>query len=173
MCPIDWSAIAIVVATIFGPIFAVWASEWRQQHRALHDRKEWVFRTLLATKSYPLMLDHVRALTQIEAAFLGSAPEVLEEWSLYLKHLRSPQGESEAAQTAWHQTSGELLRNILKAMADHLKIPLSKLQLNEKTYYPDGYVISEIRQQEIQELLLAVLKDGRPINIRTIIDPKP
>lgn len=37
---IDW---AVVFATLAGPILAVWASEWRQQRRALHERKEWVF----------------------------------------------------------------------------------------------------------------------------------
>lgn len=40
---IDW---AVLLATLLGPILAVWASEWRQRRRALYDRKEWVFRTL-------------------------------------------------------------------------------------------------------------------------------
>ena len=51
MCEIDWSAIAIVGATILGPVLAVWASEIRQRHRQGQDRKEWVFRTLMTTRS--------------------------------------------------------------------------------------------------------------------------
>ena len=165
----DWSIkatdVAIVLSTIAGPILAVWASEIRQRRRALLEKKEWIFHTLWATKSSPLRLEHVQALTLIEPTFHVSAPSVLDEWYIYLKHLRTPQGESEAEKSAWHQKSEELLRNILKAIAEHLKIPLTKLQLNEKSYYPDGYVLNEIRQQEIQKLFLELLENRRTLSV--------
>jgi len=51
MCEVNWLALAIVSATISGPILAVWASEIRQQRRQATNRKEWVFRTLMTTRS--------------------------------------------------------------------------------------------------------------------------
>ena len=65
----DWSAVAIVLATILGPILAVWASEIRQRNRQAQDRKEWVFRTLMTTRSTRMSLDHVSALNHIDFAF--------------------------------------------------------------------------------------------------------
>ena len=60
---IDW---AVVFATLAGPILAVWASEWRQQHRAVRERKEWVFRTLMSTRAARLRIEHVGAINQID-----------------------------------------------------------------------------------------------------------
>jgi len=56
---IDW---AVVFATLAGPILAVWASEWRQRRRAVHERKEWVFRTLMTTRGAKMQPLHVEAL---------------------------------------------------------------------------------------------------------------
>lgn len=55
-------------------------------------------------------------------------------------------------------------------MAIDLRIPFSKSEITDNSYYPDAYVAGEITQQETQELLLQVLKNGRPINIRVIPD---
>lgn len=169
----DWSALAIVLATMLGPVLAVWASEYRQQHRSALDRKKWVFHTLHATRSSRMKIEHVQALTQIESAFLGKDAEaVLVEWGLYLKHLRTPQGQTDEARAAWFARSDELFRVLLQAMAHHLKIPLNKLQLSEQSYYPDGYALVELRQMETQILLLELLRAQRSFPV-SIIDPQP
>ena len=73
MCIIDWTLkitdLAIVGSTLAGPILAVWASEWRQERKALHERKEWVFRTLWSTRSAKLRPEHVQALNHIDFAY--------------------------------------------------------------------------------------------------------
>lgn len=61
MCTIDFTALAIVIATISGPILAVWASEIRQHRRQASDRREWIFRTLMTTRSSRLNPDHITA----------------------------------------------------------------------------------------------------------------
>jgi len=43
MYEINWLAISIVIATVAGPILAVWASEIRQHRRQARDRREWYF----------------------------------------------------------------------------------------------------------------------------------
>lgn len=88
---IDW---AVVFATIAGPILAVWASEWRQQRRAVHDRKEWVFRTLMTTRGAKMQPLHVEALNHIAFAFPQSShPEVFDAWSLYHAQLSTHYGD--------------------------------------------------------------------------------
>lgn len=83
---IDW---AVVFATLSGPILAVWASEWRQQRRALHERKEWVFRTLMSTRAARLRIEHVAAINQIDFAFpRQSCASVQDAWGLYRQNNR-------------------------------------------------------------------------------------
>ena len=176
MCEIDWSAIAIVFATLVGPILAVWASEWRQARRALVERKEWVFRTLMSTRAARLRIEHVEAINQIDFAFPRvSCTAVQDAWGLYRQHLRHPEAvaEDEAVRRAWHSKANDLLADLLHQMAIDLNIPFSKSEITDNSYYPDAYVTDELMQQATRHFLLQVLKDGRPINIRPIIDPKP
>lgn len=168
---IDW---AVVFATLIGPILAVWASEWRQARRALHDRKEWVFRSLWSTRSVKLHPDHVQALNHIDFAFPEKDyPKISDAWHLYFAHLNTDQGQTEDSLLRWHEKSSNLLADLILLMATDLKIPFSKSLVNQPSYYPSGYAFTEAQQNELRALLLQVLKDGRPINIRPIIDPKP
>jgi hypothetical protein len=170
---IDW---AVVFATLAGPILAVWASEWRQARRAVRERKEWVFRSLMSTRAARLRIEHVTAINQIDFAFpRESSAAVQDTWGLYRRHLRNPDASSEDANVhrAWQEKSNHLLVDLLHEMANDLKIPFSKSDITDNSYYPDAYVTDEFMQHEIRRLLLQVLKDGRPLNIRPIVDAKP
>ena len=124
---IDW---AVVCATIAGPILAVWASEWRQQRKLLHDRKEWVFRALWSTRSVNLHPDHVQALNNIDFAFpQKDFPKIADAWGLYFAHLCTPMGESKDSRLSWNETANNLLANLVHLMAIELKIPFSKTQV--------------------------------------------
>ena len=174
MCVV-WSIkatdVAIVFATIAGPILAVWAAEWRQARRADRERKEWVFRTLMSTRAARLRIEHVMAINQIDFAFpRKSCASVQDAWGLYRQHLRHPDSISEfpAIKQAWQSKSNDLLADLLHQMAIDLHILFSKSEITDNSYYPDAYVTGEITHQKTQELLLQVLENGRPINIRVI-----
>lgn len=171
----DWSAVAIVLATMLGPVLAVWASEYRQQHRALHERKEWVFRTLMSTRAARLHIEHVAAINQIDFAFpRQSCASVQDAWGLYRQHLRHPDSLSEGAiRQAWQNKANDLLAELLHQMATDLDIPFSKSEITDNSYYPDAYVLDEITERETRRLLLEVLRNGRPINIRPIEGAEP
>ena len=174
MCEINWSAISIITATVAGPILAVWASEIRQHRRQARDRREWVFRTLMTTRSTRLQPDHVSALNHIDFAFPQKAyPAIADAWGLYLAHLYSSQGETQESLDRWGDKAYSLLVDLLHLMANHLNIPFSKTSIKKDAYYPKGYAFTEFQQNELRTLLLEVLKSGRPINIRTIIDTPP
>lgn len=177
MCA-DWTIkatdVAIVCATLFGPIFAVWASEWRQRKRQIHDRKEWVFRSLWSTRSVPLHPDHVQALNHIDFAFPEKDyPAISDAWHLYFAHLNTDQGQTEDSLARWNDKSSSLLADLILLMASDLNFPFSKSLVKQPSYYPKGYVFTESQQNELRSLLLEVLKNGRPINIRTIKEDNP
>lgn len=167
---IDW---AVVFTTLVGPILAVWASEWRQQHRAAREQKEWVFRTLMSTRAARLRIEHVGAINQIDFAFpRESCAAVQDAWGLYRQHLRHADSisEDQAVRQAWQNKANDLLADLLHQMALDLKIPFSKSEITNNSYYPDAYITDEISTQETRHLLLQVLKNGRPINIRVVPD---
>ena len=178
---LDWSLklgdIAVVFATLVGPILAVWASEWRQQKKAATDRKEWVFRTLMSTRGAKLRQEHVAAINHIEFAFpRKTCPGIDDARALYRKHLKHPDSvaEDSAIRQAWGHKANDLFAELLFLLAMNLEIPFTKTEITEDSYRPDAHLISEFEWQEIRHLALQVLKNGRPINFRPIIDsPAP
>jgi len=161
---IDW---AVVFATLAGPILAVWASEWRQARRAVQERKEWVFRTLMTTRSTPLRQEHVSALNHIDFAFPQKKyPKIADAWGLYYTHLHSERGETQDSAARWDEKASSLLADLIHLMASDLDIPFSKTQIQKPAYFPIGHVFTESQQNELRALLLEVLKGDRAIPIR-------
>ena len=171
----DWtiklSDIAIIFATLVGPILAVWASEWRQQQKAQQDRKEWVFRTLMSTRGAKLRVDHVAAINHIEFAFpRKTCPQIDDSRSLYRKHLRNQDSLSAdvGVRQAWNNKANDLFSAMLFLMAQNLRIPFTQTDITEESYHPDAHYFSELEWQEIRNLTLQVLKNGRPIYIKSV-----
>lgn len=173
---IDWSVrptdIAIVFATLVGPIFAIWASEWRQKNRQNQERKEWVFRTLMTTRSARLHPDHIQALNHIAFVF-SDHKEVVDAWGLYFSHLKADQGSTQDSQKAWNDKSNTLLADLLHLMAKDLNISFSKTDIIQPSYYPRGYELTEEEQQQLRRLLLELLRNERSINMNATIFSPP
>jgi hypothetical protein len=174
MCIIDWTAVAIVSATIAGPVLAVWASEIRQHRKAARDRREWVFRTLMTSRSSRLQPEHVAALNHIDFAFPQKTyPKIADAWGLYFAHLNSSQGNTQESLDRWAAEGYNLLVDLLHQMANVLNIPFSKTSIQKSAYYPQLYVFTEQQQNELRALVIEVLKGDRPISIRPVIDTPP
>ena len=167
------SDVAVIFATLVGPILAVWAAEWRQGRKAQLDRKEWVFRTLMSTRGAKLRPEHVAAINHIEFAFpRKQCPKIDDSRALYRKHLRS-EGSIDpdaAISRAWNSKANDLFGEMLFLMAENLKIPFTRTDITEESYHPDAHFFSEMESQEIRRLTLDVLKNGRPIHIRASVD---
>ncbi|MEY8688302.1 MAG: DUF6680 family protein [Leptothrix sp. (in: b-proteobacteria)] len=177
---VDWSMkfsdLAVIFATLIGPILAVWAAEWRQARKAERDRMEWVFRTLMSTRGAKLRQDHVSAINHIEFAFpKQKCPAIDDARALYRKQLRHQDSLADdlAVRQAWGNRANDLFADLLYLMALELKIPFTKTEITEESYRPDAHFFSELEWGEIRYLLLQVLKNGRPINFRPIIDSAP
>lgn len=175
-CSVRVTDLAIIFATLLGPILAVWAAEKRQERKAERDRKEWVFRTLMSTRGAKLRQEHVAAINHIEFAFPRTkCPAIDDARALYRRHLKHQDSVAEdpAVRQAWGNRANDLFADLLYLMALNLNIPFTKTEITEDSYHPDAHLFNELEWQEIRHLMLQVLKNGRPINFRPIIDPPP
>ncbi|MGD9841786.1 MAG: DUF6680 family protein [Steroidobacteraceae bacterium] len=154
--------------TILGPVLAVWASEIRQRGRQAHDRQEWVFRTLMTTRSTRMSLDHVSALNHIDFAFpQNKHPQIADAWGLYLDHLNKGPGDTQESLNRWLDGGDNLLADLIHIMASDLSVPFPKTSIKRAAYYPKVHWDTEMQLNEIRELLLQLLKNERSLYVTT------
>ena len=166
----DWLMIA---ATVTGPILAVQAQKWLERYRTDRDRKEAIFRTLMATRSMILHPDHVRALNGIELAFYSdakgnvprqrSAAAVVECWRTYFDHLHkhSATGEIVAGSPEdkrFLEKSHELLTDLLLKMAEHLRYSITEREIKRGAYYPRFFTDAERNNEIIRDGIAKLMR---------------
>ena len=169
----DWTLrgadLAIVFATLAGPVLAVWASEWRQRRRSEDDRREWIFRTLLLGRGLPFNPDQVAAINLIPLAFPESKyPSVIDSQQLYVRHLQAPPSPA-------NESSGrgdDLFLDLLVALATAIGLKFRKADLRVRAYRPDRFAASEVKAAQVQDLLLQLLEQRRALHVK-VDDKKP
>jgi hypothetical protein len=167
----DVTGPAMIFATIVGPVLAVWASEWRYSRRSKQESRGRVFHTLMSTRATRLNIVHVEALNQIDFVFQDKKYSLIREsWKLYRQQLQSV--ESAEVQAVWQTKANDLFANLLHEISKGLNLPYTKSYIIDKSYRPDAHLTNELDFIEIRQLILQVLKDGRPINIRSVDEPK-
>lgn len=133
--PISDEALAIVVATFLGPIFAVVITLWRQSRNDKYTRRLYVFRALMATRGVGLSPEHVGALNLIEVDYFR-CKGVQAAWLKYKDHLCN-KGMPEA--TAWHESREKLLASLLHEMANILNFRIDAIDIFRSGYAPQGW----------------------------------
>lgn len=68
-----WLGIAVVIATLLGPILAVLVTRWIDNRRQHKSRQMEVFRALMRSRRSALSADYVTALNTVEVEFAGIA----------------------------------------------------------------------------------------------------
>ena len=64
--------IGVIVATLFGPVLAVWVTRSVDDRRAQRARQLDIFRTLMRSRRVPLSHERVQALNLVEIEFYGN-----------------------------------------------------------------------------------------------------
>ena len=152
----DWS-IAIIVATLIGPVLAVQAQKWLERGRALKERRLTIFRILMATRAAMLSPSHVEALNAVPVEFFGSGKklkQINEAWKLYLDH----HDERLTANDAWSQKRRDLFLDLLHHMSQFLGYDFTRAQLDRDIYSPKAHGDLEIEQSLIRRGIVALLK---------------
>jgi hypothetical protein len=134
----DSSSVAIVIATVMGPILAVQAQKYLERHRDQKRAKDTIFRVLMATRASRLTPDHVQALNGIELAFYGGGEKekrVREAWRAYHHHLNDKSYQPDRMGD-WEVRQIDLLIDLLHEMAVCLGYDFDKTHLKNSWYSP-------------------------------------
>jgi hypothetical protein len=164
----DWTFrvtdIVMIFAVIAGPILAVAATEVYRRRKELSDRRELVFRTLMATRSATLSPNHIENLNMVDTLFHGSRREdraVVDAWKVYLQHL----GDGQYAKESWGARKADLMHDLLHKMSVAVGYSFELSHIKSGAYYPDGYQTAEWDWQEVRQMLVQILKGAHPLRV--------
>lgn len=174
----SWNDVAIVFATLVGPIAAVQAQKWLERRRQEEDRKIDLFVRLMATRAARVSPEHVRALNMIDIVFYGKPSkrgpptrsakdaDVLSAWQEYYTHLNAvPRPAPGAAEVAWRSRSEELFLNLIEKLALATNFKFDRDQLRSRHYSPEAAGTVDQAQNEVLLGASAVLSGRRSLRV--------
>ena len=171
----DWilliSAIVQVLAVLVAPLIALRVNQKLQDNKEKHERKTWLFRTLMATRAATLAPEHVQALNMIDIEFHGNeqkCKDVVEAWKAYLDLLNN----STMNPDIWVQKREELLIDLLFKMAISLGYDLSKTTIKGTSYFPRAHSDLESDQVAIRKGFAQIIEGKRAFPVVVIDPPK-
>ena len=161
----------LVLVTFVAPIAAVQAQKWIERHREKRRGKDFIFRTLMATRAARVSREHVQALNMIDLEFYGGGTRekrVREVWRQYLDHLNTQYDKAAAA--TWSMRQDELFVDLLYEMANCLGYDFDKIHIKNSSYSPVAHGNLEEVHNVIRLGLANVLK-GR-VSIPVTLTPR-
>jgi hypothetical protein len=150
--------IAIVLAALLGPVFAVQVQVFLERRREQKRRRTNIFHTLMRTRAQNLSGDHVQALNAIPIEFYGVV-EITAAYKAYIRHLDAPQTNPQG----WADRRTDLFMDLLSKVAVHLGYRFDVVQLKNEFYAPQAHFTVEAEQAAIREGLAKVLSGKLPL----------
>jgi len=159
----------MISAVFAGPIVAVQLSELLRKRQDTHNRRVYIFRTLMATRRSILASTHIEALNLLELEFHSSNrndKRVVDVWKIYLAHLCDTNYQPKEG---WDQRRQELLIDLLYEMNLAIGYSFDKSSIKNGAYAPQGYVSFENENTETRKLWLEILRGSRELPMRAYI----
>ncbi len=153
------TSIAVILATLTGPIIAVWVTRVIDERRSNRARKLEIFRALMRTRRATLTNDYVSALNMIEIDFHDS-PAVLSALSELMKHYSSG-----TVDQIWKEKSGRLSARLLYAIGKNLGYKMEQLDILEGGYMPNWAIQENEEQRDLRLALMNMLGGNRPLPV--------
>lgn len=154
----DWTIkiadLAIVFATLMGPILAIQAQKLLERKRALDERRMLIFRMLMATRAARLAPQHVEALNSVPIEFYGKDKKlraIVAAWKSYIDHMGVTIGEGGMSQEVWNKTCNDFFFDLLSLMAEFLGYEFNRVELSKEVYSPKGHYWIESDQEIIRK----------------------
>jgi hypothetical protein len=165
----DW---LVIIAILLAPLVAIQIQKYMENNREKRNRKMNIFRTLMATRGFPLNPQHVEALNMIDIEFYKNQ-KVVDTWKLLLdNYLNFPKDPKEpnfqSRLDACVKASNELLADLLYEMANALNYSFDKVHLKRGVYIPKGHTDIIVDQEIIRRSLVSVFLGQLPIPIKII-----
>lgn len=152
--------IAVVIATLLGPVFAVWVTRQIDGHRQTRERRMSVFRSLMATRRTSLAAERVAALNMVEIEFYGiSAVESAHRE--VMRHVNHPKPLPDD----WQGQHRKLVTKLISEIAQVLRYRLQQLDTLDGGYYPEGLANIDAEQHAVRQAIIATLNGNRPLRV--------
>lgn len=158
--------IAVVVATLMGPVLAVMVTRYIDEARAQKARQLEIFRAMMRTRNAALFPDHVNALNQVEIEF-HRVLDVMTAHREMMRFMNTPSPPDER----WGQRHRSYLTKLLSAMAKELGYDFEQLDVLEGGYYPSGWGQAEEQQLGIRLGLIELLSGKRTLPVHVTEKP--
>ena len=155
----SWKAsdVAIVFATLLGPVLAVQAQRLVDLLRERRRNRLAIFHTLMTTRAATLSPEHVRAINSIPLEFRGNRQAlkvILGAWKQYMDHLNTREMNIEV----WGPRRIELFVALLGKMATFLGYDFDPVELKNDVYSPIAHGQLETDQDLIRRGLVSLFK---------------
>lgn len=157
----DW---LMIFAVLTGPVIAVQLTRYLDNRKDENERKVMIFKTLMATRSYPLSWNHVEALNRIDLEFNQKNKKekaVISAWKEYFNLL----SDTSISPEQWSIKRVDLLVELLYRMAQVLNYDFDKTHIKTSAYSPMVHGMNEDEQIALRRGLLEVLEGKRQIPI--------
>jgi hypothetical protein len=153
--------VAVVIATLLGPILAVFVTRYVDKRRERTTRQYETFRALMRSRRANLSPEYVSALNTVEIEFAG-IKSVEDAQRLLFQHLnlRPQPGD-------WGDRLHRLQTRLLYAIAKQLGFEVEQLDVLEGGYVPQGWGTTEEQNTEVRNNVLEVLRGRRALKIET------
>lgn len=160
---LDWSIkatdLAIIFATLLGPILAVQAQGFTDERRDAKRRRMEIFHTLMRTRALTLSPTHVQALNDVPLEFAGKPyAAVRTAWKVYLNHMGN-----DTSHANWGARRVELLVSLLQTMGKALNYSFDAVQLEKDVYQPLAHNQHEEDMHAIRKGVAALFRDSHPL----------
>jgi hypothetical protein len=165
--PMDfYLGIAVVVATLFGPVLAVLVTRIIDQKRDRRQRQLDVFRALMRSRRAALSAEYVSAFNTVEVEFAGVKAVENAQRDL-LRHLGVQPQPPE-----WFDAFRRLQTRLLYAIAVHLKYKMEQLDVLESGYFPLGWGTTEEQQRALLQATNELVTGNRTLRVE-VVPPQP
>jgi hypothetical protein len=162
--------ILTIIAIIVGPIAAVQIEKYLQRNRDSKNRKESIFKTLMATRGTVLSYSHVEALNRIDLEFSNDKKykKIIDSWKEYFDNLS--QHATDEQLPVWSARNDELLANLLYEMGKAFNYKFDKVLIKRNVYSPVGHSNVEREQQALRHGIIDLLNGNRAVPMTLIQD---
>jgi hypothetical protein len=154
--------LAVVIATLLGPILAVFVTRYVDKRRQRTDRQYELFRALMRSRRANLSPEYVSALNTVEIEFAGIKSVDDAQRSLF-QHLNTRPQPSD-----WGDRLNRLQTRLLYAIAKQLGFQVEQLDVLEGGYVPQGWGTTEEQNTEVRNNVLEVLRGKRALKIEGV-----
>jgi hypothetical protein len=162
---------AVVLATIVGPIAAVFITRWNDHRREARGRLLNLYRTLMATRKMAISEEHVAAINMIKLNFMA--------WNRSLKHgrpishisIRLIHLEPKLRRSRRQDRRAELLAMLLVKIAANLGITKGEIEILHGGYAPQGWVDRDLRIATIQDYIIRLSKGESVLPVNAQAQP--